>query len=281
MLHDKNLIHKNILVWHFQTMGYLQFFFSVKQLAPESDFFPPSLLSRITHAVMMRILVLHICFLKAVEGCCKFTLILVDIFREVKSSVLWSTVWFNVEGLQPHVGPVLIHFPSCCRQLQFIHFWILTSSCVHPALSELTITCPHNCRWPPASFQPRVESHREGLGGGQVLQRQTSLPVGLNILRLYPQKQLSDFRASWQIPILSGRDDIEHGLKWVEGLQDQGGSACRAWTCRDTTGCPWASCPVGAERTAEGPTVAAGVVLQLGLVWYRPWKGGDFNFPKV
>lgn len=69
-------------------MGYLQFFFSVKQLAPESDFFPPSLLSRITHAFMMRIVVLHICFLKAVEGCCKFTLILVDIFREVKSSVL-------------------------------------------------------------------------------------------------------------------------------------------------------------------------------------------------
>ena len=37
---------------------------------------------------MMRIVVLHICFLKTIEGCCKFALILVDIFREVKSSVL-------------------------------------------------------------------------------------------------------------------------------------------------------------------------------------------------
>lgn len=37
---------------------------------------------------MMRIIVLHICFLKTVEVCCKFTLILVDIFSEVKSSVL-------------------------------------------------------------------------------------------------------------------------------------------------------------------------------------------------
>ena len=35
------------------------------------------------------------------------------------------------------------------------------------------------------------------------------------------------------------------------------------------------------ESSWRTDCLAAGDMLQLGLVWYRPWKGGDFNFPKV
>lgn len=50
ILYNKNLNHQNILVKHSQTMGYLLFSFSTKQLAPGNDyFFLHSLLLHITH----------------------------------------------------------------------------------------------------------------------------------------------------------------------------------------------------------------------------------------